>query len=81
MKLLPDESMGVVLLDSITFPKVVPSTKYAVVVIVCNKREIGEYATDSIRSDFFDFAMKGDFEGNYDGIVHLLHVIILRRKC
>lgn len=68
--------MGVVLLDSITFSKIIPSSKYAVAVLVCNKREIGEYATDSIRSDYFDFARKGDFEGNAEENVLFAQVIV-----
>jgi hypothetical protein len=35
------ESIGVVLLDSVTFHKVVPNHNYAVVVIVVNKADIG----------------------------------------
>jgi hypothetical protein len=62
------ETKGVVLLDSITFPKVVPS-KVATVVLVANKAEIGDYATDSMRSDYFAFSYKAQTHGNSDDVL------------
>jgi hypothetical protein len=59
------ETRGVVLLDAITFHKVVPSPSHAVLVLVCNKYEMGQYATDSIRADFFSFAEKGELQGEF----------------
>jgi hypothetical protein len=49
----PHEARGVLLLDSFTFPKLVPSEKHTFVVLVTNKQSIGDYGTDSIRADFF----------------------------
>lgn len=46
------ESFGVVLLDSITFHKVVPNPNYAVVVIVVNKAEIGIIEKNYINMNF-----------------------------
>lgn len=67
------ETESVVLLDSFTFPKIVPNPNHAVVVLVTNKREIGEYGTDSIRADFFDFAKRGITEGkqHYTNIMQI----------
>lgn len=48
-----EEAKGVLLLDSITFPKLVPNMERDVVILVCKKGSIGDYGTDSIRTDFF----------------------------
>jgi len=37
------ETLGVLLLDAITFPKVVPHPKLNVLVMVTNKAQIGEF--------------------------------------
>lgn len=36
---------------------------------MCNKYEIGQYATDSIRADFFAFAEKGNLQGNSESVL------------
>jgi len=63
------ESLGVVLLDAITFPKVVPHPKLNVLVMVCNKGEIGNYMSDSLRADFLNFAQKGELQGNTETVI------------
>ncbi|RYH11424.1 hypothetical protein EON65_38885, partial [archaeon] len=51
-----DEYNGVVLLDAVTYPKLVLSNNYVMMVMIAQKKQIGEYGTDSIRADYFDFA-------------------------
>jgi len=53
-----EEAKGVLLLDSITFPKLVPNMERDVVILVCKKGSIGDYGTDSIRTDYFSLANK-----------------------
>ena len=50
------ETYGVVLLDSITFPKLIPSNEYSAIVIFCDKREVGKGSTDTIRDSFIQVA-------------------------
>lgn len=64
-----NEHKGVLLLDSLTFPKIVPSEKHDVVVLICNKAKIGDYGTDSIRSDYFSFAGKASVGGEADNVL------------
>lgn len=63
------ETRGVVLLDSITFPKIVPSSTASVVVLVCKKTQIGDYGTDSIRHDYFNFATLAQYKGEGDELL------------
>lgn len=35
-----------------------------IVVLVTNKRSVGDYSTDSMRADYLDFASKGELHGN-----------------
>lgn len=63
------ETKGVVLLDSITFRKIIPNDNFDVVVLLCNKRQIGDYGTDSIRSDYFHFAYKSNTENGADRVL------------
>ena len=63
------ETYGVVLLDSITFPKIVPSPNNVVLVLVTNKAYIGDYGTDSIRSEYLNFAVKGETLGNSENVL------------
>lgn len=58
-----EELKGVVLLDSITYPILIPSEKYSVVLLVANKAQVGDYGTDSIRQDYFSFAQFSQMEG------------------
>ena len=48
----PLEVPGVVLLDSITFPKLIPNSDFCTLVLFANKALIGEPGTDSIRDHF-----------------------------
>ncbi len=43
-------------MDSITFPKLIPSATHATAVLVYQKGQLGDYGTDSIRQDYFSFA-------------------------
>ena len=52
----PDEAPGVVLLDSITFPKVVPSCNAHILVLFLNKQQIGQPTTDGSRDNFLEVA-------------------------
>lgn len=65
------ESKGVLLLDGITYSKIVPNVERDVVILICNKGDIGQYGTDSIRADYF--SMVGKLEQNEDG--NTAHVI------
>lgn len=65
-----DEAHGVILLDSFTFPKIVPLDKRGVFLLVWNKRMADDYGTASIRSDFNTFAMQSEIEGNADSVVY-----------
>ncbi len=50
----PDEAPGVVLLDSITFDKVVPSCTSNVMILFLDKRQIGQPTTDGSRDNFLE---------------------------
>jgi len=63
------ESLGVVLLDGITFHKVVPSPTLSVLVLVSHAGSFGDYGTDSIRADFMSFAEKGELQGKSESIL------------
>ena len=53
------ESLGVVYLDAITFPKIVPHETKAVLVMVFNKANVGDTAADQLRNEYYGFAQKG----------------------
>ena len=63
------ESLGVVLLDAVTYPKVVPHATKSVLILLSNIEEHGQYATDSIREDFFQFAERSELQGNSESIL------------
>jgi hypothetical protein len=63
------ETYGILLLDGITFDKVVPSPQNTVVLLVYNKREVGDYGTDSIREDYFNFATEAQRKGDSDNVL------------
>ena len=66
----PEEAKGVVLLDSITYHKLIPSPIHYYVVLVANKHSIGDYGTDSIRSDYIAFAHFAQSHGeNADEVI------------
>eukprot|EP01038_Epipyxis_sp_PR26KG_P006042 gene6042-8319_t len=57
-----NELRGVILLDSTTFPKIIPSrnNQQTFLVLITNKAYIGDYGTNSIRGDYFKFAQSVD---------------------
>lgn len=71
------ESLGVVYLDAITFPKVVPHEKRAVLVLVFNKASVGDYLADQIRNEFYSFAKKGTI---YKVMFMIYKIIIIYKK-
>lgn len=60
---------GVLNLDTITYGKLIPSEKFTFVTLVFSKASIGDYGTDSIRSDFYAFAKKAQTEGEAKNII------------
>jgi hypothetical protein len=54
----PMEERGILLLDAVTFPKIVPHSDFAVMVQVTNDDKIEEYTTEALRADFTNFAQK-----------------------
>ncbi len=53
-----DESLGVVLLDSWTFPIIVNKfTVHGTFILSMNKRDIGDYGSESLRLDFYQLAV------------------------
>lgn len=72
----PDEAKGVLLLDSVTFNKLVPSPTFYHMILVANKHSIGDYGTDSIRSDFIAFAQFAQSHGENADEVLFSQVIV-----
>lgn len=64
-----NERKAVLLLDAITFPKIVPNPNRDVIVLVSQKNQLGDYGTDSVRSDFFSFAYKVQTQGDADHVI------------
>lgn len=63
------EVRGLVLFDDITFYKIVPDSKRVNVMLVWNKRHLGDYGTESYRADYYDFVKKAGEQGVDDNIV------------
>lgn len=63
------ELHGIPLLDSVTFPQLVPHPHYTVVVMLFNVNSQGDYGADSMREDYVHFADKGSKEGKGDSIL------------
>lgn len=63
------EMKGVVTLDSFNYHKFLPSKKYAAVFLIYQKGRVGDYGTDSIRSDYYAFAKKAQTDGEADNII------------
>lgn len=61
------ETKGVLLVDAITMPKLIPSSNCDTLLLIAQKSQIGDYGTDSIRADYFAFAdfiqLKAEGEG------------------
>ena len=65
-----NEANGILLLDSVTFPKIVPNEKYSVFVGFFKKASIGkDDFSDQIRDEFLNFAVEGARKGDMDGII------------
>ena len=69
------EELGVVLLDAVTFPKIVPHPSQSVLLLVHNAAADGDYGADSIRADFYQFAEKSQLQGTSDMILYA-HVLV-----
>lgn len=63
------EVRGLLLFDDITFYKVVPDSKRVTVMLVWNKRYLGDYGTESYRADYYDFVKKAGEQGIDDSIL------------
>lgn len=63
------ESLGVVYLDAITFPKIVPHETKAVLVMVFSKTSVGDSTADQLRNEYYSFAQKGELQGNADDVL------------
>ena len=59
------------MLDSVTFPKIIPSSEYSAIVIFCDKKEVGRGKTDTIRDSFIQVAdpTKKNDGGGEGGVV------------
>lgn len=64
-----NELHGISLLDSITFPQLVPHPHMTIVLLLFNVNSKGEYGADSMREDFVHFANKGTKDGNGDNVL------------
>lgn len=63
------EKRAVLLLDDFTFSKIVPHPNRDVVVLLAHKSQIGDYGTDSMRTDYFNFAFKMQTNGDADHVL------------
>jgi hypothetical protein len=70
------DKKAVLLLDAITFPKIVPNSNHDVVVLVSQKSQFGDYGTDSMRTDYFNFAYKAQTQGDAADHVIFAQVIV-----
>lgn len=64
-----NERKAVLLVDAITFPKIVPNPTRDVIVLVSQKSQLGDYGTDSIRNDYFSFSHKVQTQGEADHVL------------
>lgn len=63
------EQIGVVLLDAVTFSKVVPQSSRSVLLLISTAGSDGDYGSDSIRQDFLSFAEKSQLHGSSDAVL------------
>lgn len=63
------EQIGVVLLDAVTFSKVVPQSSRSVLLLISTAGSDGDYGSDSIRQDFLSFAEKSQLHGSSDTVL------------
>lgn len=73
------EFHGLLLLDSVTFPKIVPDSKRTVVLMVWNQDKANDYGADSMREDFLNFADKGTREGKGENMI-FAHVPVTKTR-
>ena len=64
-----DEKRSVLLLDDFTFSKIVPHSNADVVVLISQKKMFGDYGTDSLRTDYLNFAFKMQTEGKAEHVL------------
>jgi len=64
-----DGKRSVLLLDDFTFPKIVPHSNADVVLLIAQKKMFGDYGTDSLRTDYLNFAFKMQTEGKADHVL------------
>jgi hypothetical protein len=65
----PYESHGVLLVDYITFPHIIPHTTSSVLLMIWNEAKKGDYGTDSLIEDFMTFADRAEHHGNSDNVI------------
>ena len=70
------EQIGVVLLDAVTFPKVVPQASKSVMVLISAGASDGDYGADSIRIDFLSFTEKCQLYGSSDAVLFAQLVVV-----
>eukprot|EP01041_Mallomonas_annulata_P006391 gene6391-12929_t len=64
------ETTGVLLLDSITFPKLIPNDKYNMIVGFFLKSDIGtSNKNDDIRDEYLEFTREGSRKGEMEDII------------
>ena len=63
-----NERSGMLLIDSVTFPRIVPNANRSVVVFVWPEVE-QDYGVDSLREDYYSFVESAEYVGNSDNIL------------
>jgi hypothetical protein len=64
------EAKGVILIDGITLPKLIPNDKFAMIIGFFKKSDIGSLnANDEFRDGYLSFAVEGERNGNMDGLI------------
>ena len=72
----PDERNGLLLLDSVTFPRIVPNANRSVVLFVWPQVD-GDYGVDSLREDYYNFVESAEYQGNADNVLFAQMVLDL----
>jgi hypothetical protein len=71
-----DTMRSVLLLDAVTFPKIVPNANHDIIVLISSKEKFGDYATDSMRTDYFNFALQSQTQGEAADHVIFAQIIV-----
>lgn len=74
-----NERSGMLLIDSVTFPRIVPNANRSVVVFVWPEVE-QDYGVDSLREDYYSFVESAEYVGNSDNILFTQMAIDLDLK-